>query len=499
MQIKTVIITENLTDYLCILSQILSFRTKLPFALLYFHEIAYFILNCPRDISVKIFKPAWQEGVLLSPQHFQQESYWNKFDNQQIKEMVLAFPWGIKQFILEEKALQSDRLQAQSVSLQFTDGSVVDSQVCDVLPPGRDLADVPVTQQSVVVFLALPLFDSEGDNYQAEGAASPRPRRFFSEFHEVSDLYGGSPNELSVERQALRFLFDFEEAGDFVACPVLRLIRHPHGGFGVDREFIPPCLTLAAAPRLQEQTALLCDILLAKSDRLMARRSERVAEVADFSVGDISLFWLLNSINSHWPALTFLRQWPGCHPEQLYRELASLAGALVTFSTEYRLADIPAYSHAVPGPVFSKLDELIRNVLDTVIPSRVVIIELAQISATQWSGHLRDPRLIDGAEYYLSVQASVPAHLLQEQFPFLCKAGSPDDVAQIINSALNGVPLKPMTRVPSAIPLRLENQYFALDSQSEAFRRMMQAQSCSFYAPASLAGLSLELFAVLPV
>ena len=80
-----------------------------------------------------------------------------------------------------------------------------------------------------------------------------------------------------------------------------------------------------------------------------------------------------------------------------------------------------------------------------------------------WRGRLHDARLREGADFYLSVRSSLPPHQLQSRFPQLCKAGSHDDVAEVVNIALSGIAIKPLSHVPAAIPLRLENQYFALD------------------------------------
>ena len=55
----------------------------------------------------------------------------------------------------------------------------------------------------------------------------------------------------------------------------------------------------------------------------------------------------------------------------------------------------------------------------------------------------------------------------------------------------------PVSRVPAALPVRLENQYFALDMESTAAREMQEQGVCLFYVPELLGELELELFAVL--
>jgi type VI secretion system protein ImpJ len=80
----------------------------------------------------------------------------------------------------------------------------------------------------------------------------------------------------------------------------------------------------------------------------MAMRRESNERMADFAVADVSLFWLLNALNSAEPVLTELLQTPERHPELLYRELTRLAGSLLTFSLEHDAGDIPAYQHDAP-------------------------------------------------------------------------------------------------------------------------------------------------------
>gem|GEM_PF-63589 len=220
--------------------------------------------------------------------------------------------------------------------------------------------------------------------------------------------------------------------------------------------------------------------------------------VADFAVADVSLFWLLNALNSAEPVLTELHQTPSRHPELLYRELARLAGSLLTFSLEHNADDIPLYRHDTPEDVFPPLFTLLDRLLEASLPSRVVAISLEQGEDREiWRGRLHDARLREGADFYLSVRSSMPNHELQTRFPQLCKAGSHDDVSEVVNIALSGMVIKPLSHVPAAIPVRLENQYFALDLSSAAARAMLDAGNCTFYTPESLGDVKLELFAVL--
>lgn len=70
----------------------------------------------------------------------------------------------------------------------------------------------------------------------------------------------------------------------------------------------------------------------------MAMRRESNERMADFAVADVSLFWLLNALNSAEPVLGQFQRHPQSPPERLYPELAA-AGSLLTFSLEHRECD----------------------------------------------------------------------------------------------------------------------------------------------------------------
>ncbi|GKX56760.1 type VI secretion protein [Leminorella grimontii] len=448
---------------------------------------------------MKIHRPLWTEGAFLSPEQFQQQSRWEAFSNDQVARLGLANPWGVQRATFDPQALSLNRLHAESLSVRLPDGTWIDTDVSDALPPARDLRQsVPADRSSIVVLLGLPLLHANGGNCHQDGAHSERPLRYRQEWVEVQDLFGQGNESIAVERYALTMLFDFEEQGDYLTCPIARLKRDANGVFTVDASFLPPMLNLTAAGGvLTQQLDMLCTQVQAKRQRLMGMRRERNQQMAEFAVADVSLFWLLNALNGHEPLLKFLQQYPASHPERLYQQLSSLAGALLTFSLEHDVEAIPAYQHKQLNQVFPPLFRLISELLEASLPSRVIAIELIHDRGTRWSGRLQDVRLTEDADFFLSVRSSMPAHQLLELFPLLCKVGSPDDVSQIVNSALSGIPLKTLSHVPAAIPLRLDNQYFALDLAHPAAASMLAARCCEFYVPRSLPDVSLELFAVL--
>lgn len=444
---------------------------------------------------MKIYRPLWSDGAFLAPQQFQQQARWDAHVADTVARMTMAHPWGVLCAEFDDGALALSRLNATRLAVRFADGTLVDTDLADNLPPVCDVSTVGL--ESIEVLLCLPLLSANGGNLD-DGRDSARPCRWQSERLTVQDLTGHERSELAVLRHSLTLRLATQENSAYLTCPVARLVRNAQGQWSRDAGFIPPLLSLSASPVMLGELRELLHRLSARRKRLMSMRRESNERMADFAVADVSLFWLLSALNSAEPVLTELYQTPSRHPELLYRELARLAGSLLTFSLEHNVDDIPAYRHEMPEQVFPPLFALLDQLLEASLPSRVIAIALDQGEDREiWRGKLHDARLREGADFYLSVRSSMPNHELQTRFPLLCKAGSHDDVSEVVNIALSGMVIKPLSHVPAAIPLRLENQIFALDLSSDAARAMLEAGNCTFYTPESLGEVKLELFAVL--
>ena len=395
----------------------------------------------------------------------------------------------------EPDALKLGRLQARKLHLRFQDGTLVDTDNADALPPVLSLAS---ESTAVEIVLALPLLRANGGNCLKPDELAERPVRYRQRWHDVRNQFGDDTRQIAVMQPEISFRFARQNNSDYLTCPVARLQQDSQGIWTLDESFIPPVLTIQSSRWLLVQLEQLMAQLRARLTRLMSMRRESNERMADFAVADVSLFWLLNALNSAEPVLGLFQHFPQSPVERLYPELARLAGSLLTFSLEHQVSAIPAYQHEQLNAVFPPLFDLLGDLLEASLPSRVVSIEFTHDKRLrQWQARLQDPRLREGADYYLSVRSHMPMAQLQEQFPRQCKVGSPDHVTSLVNASRQGVPLKPLRHVPAAIPLRLENQYFSLDLTHPAAQEMLESGSCMFYTPGTLGEPELELYAVL--
>lgn len=449
---------------------------------------------------MRIDRPLWAAGALLSQQQFQQQARWEMWSHDRLAHLSLVHPWGVRAVRLDAEALRLGKLKAAVLQLRLPDGTLIDTETVDRLPPALSLdTALPASAQNVTVVLALPLEQANGSNCLLDGAKSERPIRYRQDWRQVQDMYGEDAQTIGVLEHVLSLRLDIDDNADYVTCPVARLVRDGQGAWGQEHSFVPPLLALAGHSGLLTQLDNLLTQLTAKRQRLMGMRRESNQRMADYAVADVSLFWLLNALNTYQPVLADLVAHPARHPEQVYAEMVKFAGALLTFSLDHDVEMIPGYRHDCLDSVFAPLISLIAELLEASLPSRVIVLALEASGPNRWQVRLEDPRLRepDAADFYVSVRSRETAAQLQSHFPRLCKVGTPDEVDHLINVALDGVPLRPLGHVPAAIPLRLENQYFVLDLSHAKGQAVLAQGVCTFYVPATLADVQLELYAVL--
>ena len=435
----------------------------------------------------------WGEGHFLRPHHFQQQDRYHDLRLQQMASALHPYAWGVRQVDIDHEGLRSDVLRVDALSLVFRDGETIRAPGPDNLPVPLNLTTIPPDVQEATVHAALPRLKPHGGNCSGTDA------RFATEQREVEDLYSRAAGmQVAVLRKAVRLVTSLEPIDAYETIPIARIRRMAAGGFEADSEFLPPSLSIGATAAMFRRLARLMEKLLAKVNALYGHHREPSRNVIEIRSGDASAFWLLHTASSAHAALAHLAQHRDLHPERLFQELLSLAGALTTFSRSYRLEDLPAYSHADPGPSFARLDAIVRDLLDTVISSRYFSIALDNDRPNYFRGTLDSGKIDDRTMLYLAVSANMPALQLVEAVPLRFKVGAPEDVEKFVLSALPGVKLSHAPQVPSALPVRPETYYFSIDSRGVLYEAMLKAQAISIYVPAGLEDLRLELVAVLP-
>jgi type VI secretion system protein ImpJ len=441
-------------------------------------------------------KVLWGEGLFLRPQHFQQQDRYHESRLQIATSSLHPYAWGVTRLQVDPSALANDLLRLQELVAIFPDGEQYAAPTCDELPEAISLSDIPSAQQTLTYYAALPLLKEYGGNFNTTEQTA-NVARYRQRNAETPDLFTqGARAELSYLTRSVRLVSELEPRDSLVSFPLLRLRRASSGGFELDPNFIPPCITIRSAPLLIQLLRDLMNALQAKINALYGHHREPSKNVIEFRSGDIASFWLLHTASAGYASLSHYINNPQFPPERLFEQLLSLAGGLMTFSKNHTLNDLPAYQHLDTGGSFFKINSIIRELLNTVISTRHFAIALSEVRPSFHQGILDSGKIDDRTAFYLAVSASIPATELVDTTPLRFKLGAPDDVDKLVLSAMPGVKLVHAPQVPAAIPVRPDTYYFALDNKSPLYARMLQAQAISIYTPSGIPELHLELFAV---
>ncbi len=438
----------------------------------------------------------WGEGLFLRPQHFQRQDAYHEARLHQVASAINPYAWGVRSLDIDREALVNSSLRFNELSVIFPDGTLFSAPQGDSLPAAVSLAEVPLSQQSITFYLAMPALNPHGGNAADAGNKSASVR--FNQYGvETPDLFTQAASaEVMFLGSQVRLVSQFEALDAYVSVPVVRLLREATGGFRIDPSFMPPCVSIKSNAMLFLQLRRLMDALQAKVSALYGHHREPSKNVIEFRSGDVASFWLLHTASAASASLAHLFHHPALHPERYFEQLLGLAGQLMTFSRTHVLADLPVYTHADPGPGFGLLHSIIKELLDTVISARYFAIALSETKPGYHAGRLDSGKIDERTTFYLSVAANMPALELVEVIPQRFKIGAPDDVEKFVLAAMPGVRLVHCPQVPAALPVKPDTYYFSVEGKSALYERMLQAQSISIYVPSGIQNLQLELMAV---
>jgi type VI secretion system protein ImpJ len=347
------------------------------------------------------------------------------------------------------------------------------------------------------VFLAVPNYRDSGVNVTSNGRDSDA--RFRAEYTMIRDENTGlSEKPVQVARKNLRILLEGEAQEGNSVMRVARVRRTPAGLYQLDPRHVPPLLDIAASDYLTAIVRRLVEILSSRSSTLSGTRRQKNQSLADFTASDIASFWLLYTINTHFPVFRHLFETSGGHPESLFSAMLALAGSLTTFSLTIHPRDLPQYDHDDLGGCFTVLDEKLRLLLETVVPANFIALPLKLVQPSIYATALADDKYLANTRMYLAITAEMSQADLIAKTPYLIKVCSASHIEHLVRQALPGVALTHVAAPPSSIPVKLAYQYFSLSQSGPAWEAVGRARNLAAYIPAEFPGVQAELIILLP-
>jgi type VI secretion system protein ImpJ len=442
----------------------------------------------------------WSEGMYLGPHHFQAQA---RYFEDAIRFTGSSFwfaPYGLAGIELDADAISSGMVSLLHARGIFPDGLPFNLPESDGIPESRSIAALfPPTSEGVIVQLAIPEDRRAGMNCfiadEGKGVvhSTDSGARYVAESRLLHDENTGTDERrVRFGRKNLRILFDTEPGPDLITLPLARVVRDGSGHFAWDADFIPPLLDIGASMRLMTMLRRLTDILEQRSASLKGGGLNQTP-----STREIATLWLLHSVNAALGPLQHLLMARRGHPEELFHELARLAGALCTFGLDSNPRDLPLYNHDNLGECFQQLDRHIRAHLEIIVPTNCISIPLTCPEKYFYEGEIGDARALHPAGWVLAIKADMGDAELIIKAPQLIKVCSPPFVRELVKRALPGLELTHLQVPPAAISQRPETRYFGISRTGPCWDHMVTTRRVGLYIPGEFPNVAAEILVVL--
>lgn len=435
----------------------------------------------------------WSEGMFLRVHHFQQADRWTERFVRGVTRELQPYPWGLSEFAINRELLGVGKFALSYVRGIFSDGTPFEAPGdCD-LPPPLELVEGVL---EIIVHLAIPARQAG----LAEVGASRREdaaTRYRRSEYEASDANADSfmASDLEVARLRLSYAPSNGPLAGLERVPVAR-ITEVRSDLAVllDEKFIAPVLNCAAEPPLLA--------LVSELQGLVSHRAEAIASrIADPTVrgtAEIADFLLLQTLNRYEPLLRHHAAQAGrIHPEAFYALCLTMAGELATFTSDAKRASrFPDYRHDDLKTTFAAVFADLRASLSALLEQTAVPIELQERRHGVRVGSIQDRALLLNASFVLAVRANMPVEQLRRQLPNQIKVGSVEQIAQLVNVALPGVPVRPLSVAPRQLPYRSGTVYFELDTTVALWRELNNSGAIALHVAGNFPDIEMELWAI---
>lgn len=437
---------------------------------------------------------AWSEGMFLRVQHFQQADRWTERLVRTSTRELSPYPWGLAEVSVDRGALAVGQFALAHLRGVLPDGTPFEAPLDAELPPPLELDE---TVKNAVIHLALPVRRPGKADVAINPTQHTNAMRFLASQYDAPDANIGTDflAPIEVGRLGLRYLKTGDELAGYELIGLARVIEvRSDRAVLLDPDYIAPCLNCAAETRLGELITELLGIVRHRA----AAIADRIGDPTIRGTAEVGDYMLLQILNRATPMLDHIAaNATRLHPIRFYEYCIGLAGELATFTTEAKRAStFPPYRHDDLKATFGAVFEDLRSSLSAVLEQAAVSIDLLERRHGVRVGTINDRTLLKDAGFVLAVRAEMSAEDVRRRLPAQIKVGPVERIAELVNVALPGIPVRPLPVLPRQLPYRSGTIYFELDTKAPLWKQLDSSGAIALHLAGDYPGLELELWAL---
>lgn len=317
----------------------------------------------------------WHEGLLLTPQHFQQLSSRHEMLVQYGTSLVAPFYWGVQRLKLQPISLTPGKLQVLELEAVMPDGLVVshglpESNRGDALEIDLSSQAKQIGERGVLIHLAVAA--------QHHGSSNGETQRYklFEGDPVADEVSGAKARTIPRLRPHLTLHAGDLPPNDCVSFPLGRVICRA-SSFTLDQKFIPPLLAVPISANNGDPSSTAAQDLADMCLQMALRVRKRALYLANEARNPGPGSRFVNEADARSRMLGLAGALPpfeavlqtGCaHPYQLYVALCALAGHVATLATDFVAPAFAPYNHNDLHPTFERVLNFIGSAMDEGVP-----------------------------------------------------------------------------------------------------------------------------------
>jgi type VI secretion system protein ImpJ len=428
----------------------------------------------------------WSQGMMMSPQHFQQQDLYHEALLDERIRGLTDFAWGVISLELDPRALDAGQVALRNFEGVFPSGSVLRFvQGDEEAPATRSIeGHFPAHREVLEIFLGVPV-ERMGSSAYARSDSEKGRARYVIETRATLDAVSPSEEDsVDFARRNVALLFGDEPRDDVECIKIAEVVRDASGKHSYAGPFCPPALRIGASTFIQDGVHRVLAAVVARRRAVAEERRHRDATSVEYGSEDVTRYLALSALSGAIPVIKHLSESSDASPHRTYLTLVQLAGQLTAFSPEEDPSNLPAYHHADPRQTFEPLFAKLISLLRVAVADRVITVPLESRADGTHLGRLSDPSLAKaGVRFVLSIRAPLPEHQMYELVPRVAKLASWQDIPRLVMSATAGVSLVPAPRPPREIAVRTGKFYFLVPPDHPLWQGVMAQRAVALHLP----------------
>jgi type VI secretion system protein ImpJ len=429
-------------------------------------------------------KVIWAEGILLGQQHFQQLDNYFQAQQRIYTQCIAPLAWGLITLKIDEDALLNNQFRIKQCTAIYPNGLLVDYDANENQLLSCQLS--ATCEKKLAIYLCLPI------NQQVLGITGYRQSQqsatWVADYQNTADIYDGDKQrEVLFGKLNLQLLQEHESREQFHSLKIAELINIGESRYQLVTDYIPPTVHIQAITYLQTILTRLLEIIEAKIRVLNERRFEQ---------DDATKILLLQILNGAFVQLQHIAKHLQTHPERLFVTLTNLTSQLGAFNNDFSLHSLPNYQHEQLTARFTQLNDILVNLLDSVMPTRMISIKLRRESDSLYVVDSIDSSLFERTDFFIAVYFPAQDTKWIDQFARQIKVASHKVIENIITSALSGVNIVHTQRPPNKLSVKPGYEYFYLEQAGPFWDQIKQDKNLGIFLPFDFIKATIELVTV---